>query len=202
VGHRARDQQQIGMTRRGHEAQAEALEIVERIVEGVDLELASRLQEPASNLADRQAAAETFLRERVDLAGELRQPVGARIRPLHRARSAQQVFSDDFPHGALSLLHCHSRTSGVTREVDVHASPSHATISERKSSNLPPGPRGNLLEVAEGDAEGMAEATDHAGTDAALVVRREGLGGHDAHFQMVEGVLHDLKLRHRRVLEN
>src|SRR5262249_51787504 len=101
AGHRAGDQQQIGMARRGDEAQTEALEVIEWIAEGVDLELAS-VARAGIDLADRQTAAETLLRQCFDLAGEFPERRIARARPLHRARTAQQVFSDDFPHGDAS----------------------------------------------------------------------------------------------------
>jgi hypothetical protein len=55
--HRAGDQQHVGVARRGDEAQAEALEVVEGVVEGVDLELAA-VAGAGIDLADRQAAAE------------------------------------------------------------------------------------------------------------------------------------------------
>ena len=50
-------QQHVGMARRGDEAQAEPLEIVERVAERMDFELAA-VARAGIDLADRQAAAE------------------------------------------------------------------------------------------------------------------------------------------------
>ena len=40
-GDRSRDEQHVGVARRGHEAQAETLQVVEDVVERMDLELAA-----------------------------------------------------------------------------------------------------------------------------------------------------------------
>ena len=56
LGDRAGDQQHIGMPRRGDEAQAEALQVVERVVERVDFQLAA-VAGAGVHLADRQASA-------------------------------------------------------------------------------------------------------------------------------------------------
>ena len=61
VGHGAGDQQSIGMSRRGHEAQAEAFEIVEGVVEGMNFQLAA-IAGTGVHLANRQAAAEPLAR--------------------------------------------------------------------------------------------------------------------------------------------
>ena len=69
LGHRTGDQQHVGMARRGDETEAEALEIVEGVVEGVDLELAA-VAGAGIDLADRQAAAEPAARGGVERGGE------------------------------------------------------------------------------------------------------------------------------------
>ena len=56
-GHRAGDQQHIGMAGRGHEFQAETLDVVDRIVDGVDLQLAA-IAGSGIDLADGQGPAE------------------------------------------------------------------------------------------------------------------------------------------------
>ena len=65
LGDRAGHQQHVGMARRGDEAQAEALEIVEGVVERVDLELAA-VAGAGIDLADREAAAEPPPRGAID----------------------------------------------------------------------------------------------------------------------------------------
>ena len=69
------------MARRGDEAQAEALEIVEGIVERMDFQLAA-VAGAGIDLADREAAAEPAPRGAIDAAGELGQ------RRIVRARAA------------------------------------------------------------------------------------------------------------------
>ena len=71
-------EQHVGMAGRGDEAQAEAFEIVEGIVQRVDLELAA-VARAGIDLADRQAAAEPPARRAIDARGELgeRRVVGA-----------------------------------------------------------------------------------------------------------------------------
>ena len=58
------------MARRGDEAQAEAFEIVERVVERVDFQFAA-VAGAGIDLADRQAAAEPPARRAVEARGEL-----------------------------------------------------------------------------------------------------------------------------------
>ena len=65
LGDRAGHQQHVGVARRGDEAQAEALEVVEGVVERVDLQLAA-VAGAGIDLADRQAAAEPAARGAVD----------------------------------------------------------------------------------------------------------------------------------------
>ena len=77
LGHRPGHHQHVGMARRGDEAQAEALEVVERVVERVDLQLAA-VAGAGVDLADRQAAAEPAARRAVDA---WRQARPARPRP-------------------------------------------------------------------------------------------------------------------------
>ena len=60
------------MARRGDEAQAEALQVVERIVERVDLQLAA-VAGAGIDLADRQAAAEPAPRRALDVRRRVRQ---------------------------------------------------------------------------------------------------------------------------------
>ena len=64
--HRSGDHQHIGMARRGDEAQAEAFQVVERVVECVDLQFAA-VAGAGVDLADRQAAAEPALRRAVEV---------------------------------------------------------------------------------------------------------------------------------------
>ena len=58
------------MAGRGHEAQAEALEIVEGVVERVDLQLAG-VARAGVDFADGEAAAEPCAGGAIDLAGKL-----------------------------------------------------------------------------------------------------------------------------------
>jgi hypothetical protein len=64
------DHQHVGVPERGDEAQAEAFQIVEGIVERMDFQLAT-VAGAGVHLADRQAAAEPPPRRRVELGGEL-----------------------------------------------------------------------------------------------------------------------------------
>jgi hypothetical protein len=63
LGDGAGDHQHVSMARGGDTAQAEALQIVESIVEGVDLELAA-VAGAGVDLADRQRAAQAAARGR------------------------------------------------------------------------------------------------------------------------------------------
>ena len=57
MGHRPGDEQHVGVARRGDEPDAEALDVVDRVVERVDLQLAA-VARSGVDLADRQRAAE------------------------------------------------------------------------------------------------------------------------------------------------
>jgi hypothetical protein len=83
--HWAGDKENVGMARRGHELDAEAFNVIERVVEGVDLELAT-IARPGIHLPDRQAAGESPLDDLLDLGTE----------DIHRNIAARlDVFSDD-----------------------------------------------------------------------------------------------------------
>ena len=75
---RAGDEQHVGMARRGDEAQAEALEVVEGVVERVDFQLAA-VAGAGIDLADGEAAAEPAPRRAIDAR---RQSLRARRRPV------------------------------------------------------------------------------------------------------------------------
>ncbi len=114
LGHRPGDQQHVGVARRGDEAQAEALEVVEGVVERVDLQLAA-VAGAGIDLADREAAAEPPARGALDAGGELgqRRVVG----PRRRARSAAAGtgFEEQLAHGA--SLEVVARVGAVERFV-------------------------------------------------------------------------------------
>ena len=57
-GHRAGDQQEIGMARRGHEAKPQPFERVIGVIQGVDLELTA-VAGAGIDVADREAVPET-----------------------------------------------------------------------------------------------------------------------------------------------
>ena len=85
LGDRAGHQQHVGMARRGDEAQAEALEIVEGVVERVDLELAA-IAGAGIDLADGEAAAELPPRGAIEICRKLGQ--GRVVGRRRAARSA------------------------------------------------------------------------------------------------------------------
>src|SRR5262249_18348761 len=66
--HRACDEQDVGMARRGHEAQPEALDIVECVVERMDFQLAA-VAGPGIYPEDRKAPPEPAARGGVDARG-------------------------------------------------------------------------------------------------------------------------------------
>ena len=70
LGDRTGHQQHVGMARRSDEAQAEALEIVEGVLQRVDLQLAA-VARAGIDLADRERAAEPALGRKIDAAGKL-----------------------------------------------------------------------------------------------------------------------------------
>ena len=87
--HRPGDQQHIGMARRGDKAQPEPLEVVERIVQRVDFQLAA-IARAGIDLADRQAAAEPSAGGAVDLLGEFGEgDITCRRRRLGQRRRCQ-----------------------------------------------------------------------------------------------------------------
>ena len=69
AGHRAGDQQHVGMARRGREPQAEPLDVVDRIVERMDFELAA-VARPGIDLPDGDRAAEQAPPARRERAAE------------------------------------------------------------------------------------------------------------------------------------
>ena len=68
--HRSRHHEHIGMARRGDEAQAEPFEVIERVCQSVDFELAA-VAGTGIDLADRQRAAKAGARCPVDVSGQL-----------------------------------------------------------------------------------------------------------------------------------
>ena len=89
------------MAGRGDEAQAEAFQIVEGIVEGVDLELAA-VAGAGVDLADRQRAAEPTARGAVDALRELGEArIVGRGRRLGEG-GLEQALEQQLAHGALS----------------------------------------------------------------------------------------------------
>jgi hypothetical protein len=69
-GDRTGHQQHIGMARRGDEAQAESLEVIEHVAERVDLELAP-VAGPRIDLADRERSPEPPARGLIHARGQL-----------------------------------------------------------------------------------------------------------------------------------
>jgi hypothetical protein len=93
--------QHVGMARRGHEAQAEALQVVEGVSQRVDLELAA-IARSGVDLADRQRAAEPAARCPVDAARELGEArIVGRGRRLGEG-GLEQALEQQLAHGALS----------------------------------------------------------------------------------------------------
>src|SRR5690606_19746080 len=90
-------QQYIGVTRRGHEAEAETLEIVIDVVERVDFELAA-IAGARVHLANGQAAAEHSARARLKSLRQLRQHgiIGRRARLGQRA--TDQILEQELAH--------------------------------------------------------------------------------------------------------
>src|SRR5262249_18285787 len=112
-GDRAGDHQNVGMPWRGNEAQPEALEIIEGVVERVNLQLAA-VAGTSIDLADRQTAAEPAPCHRVKFAGELRQRRMVSSRRRFGERPAQHALKQSPSHlSALSpvahTLHRHRR---------------------------------------------------------------------------------------------
>jgi hypothetical protein len=83
--------------RRGDETQPEPLEIVDRVVERVDLELAA-VAGAGIDLADRQAAAEPRARRGGEPAAELAQLRLVHRRRVDRQRLRDQGAAEDLPH--------------------------------------------------------------------------------------------------------
>src|SRR5262245_21827308 len=88
------------MARGGDDAQAETLEIVEGIVEGVDFELAA-VAGAGVDLTDREAAAEPFARGTVDTPRELGQRRVVLSRCRLGERRSQQALEQDAAHEAI-----------------------------------------------------------------------------------------------------
>jgi hypothetical protein len=76
LGHRSGHEQHVGMARRGDEADAETLEVVERVAQRMDLELAA-VAGAGVDLADRERAAEPPAGGAVHFGGDLGQDVVA-----------------------------------------------------------------------------------------------------------------------------
>ena len=99
------------MARRGDEAQAEAFQVVERVVERVDFQFAA-VAGAGIHLADRQAAAEPPLRRAVEVARRARQGPDRGHRFCHGRAQALEERSQHGPSrsmGACSLPPAPSR---------------------------------------------------------------------------------------------
>jgi len=86
------------MARRGDKSQAEALEVVEGVVERVDLKLAA-VAGPGIDRADRQAAAEPAPRDAVERGSELGNARILRNRRGLGQGTAEETFEEDPAHG-------------------------------------------------------------------------------------------------------
>ena len=95
-GHRAGDHQDIGVAGGGDEAQAEALQVVDHIVERVDFQLAA-IARTGIDLPDRQAAAQPRARGPVKRLASSSMPASAASGPFMvagpRRRLRAMVFS-------------------------------------------------------------------------------------------------------------
>ena len=97
LGHRTGNKQHIGVPRRGDEANAKSLEVVERIVEGVDFELAA-VAGSGVDLANCQAAAQASARGAIEASCELIHcSVAQRWRRLGERR-AKHTLEKQFAH--------------------------------------------------------------------------------------------------------
>src|SRR5262249_28487897 len=90
-GDRAGDQQHVGVARRGHETQPESLEIVERVVERMDLELAT-VARPGIDLANREAATQALPRGTSHAGRELDERGFILARRRFRQRTAKEAL--------------------------------------------------------------------------------------------------------------
>jgi hypothetical protein len=86
------------MARRGDEAEAEALEIVERVVERMDLQLAA-IAGAGIDLADRQAAAEPAACGRIETSRQRRQIRILACRRRLGERRAKKTLKEQLAHG-------------------------------------------------------------------------------------------------------
>src|SRR5262245_8867095 len=101
-GHRPGHQQHVGVPRRCDEAQAEAFEVVEGVVERVDLELAA-VAGASIDLTNRQAAAEPTPGSAIDARAQLGQRLLAGDRRRLGERTAQEALEQNPTHSLISL---------------------------------------------------------------------------------------------------
>ncbi len=86
------------MTRRGDEAQAEALDVVECIAQRMDFELAT-VAGSGVDLADREAATELLPGDAPQPASKIRDHRQIRIGPRLGERQSDQAFEQELAHG-------------------------------------------------------------------------------------------------------
>jgi hypothetical protein len=97
LGHRAGDEQDVGMARRGDETDAEALEVVEGVIEGVDLQLAT-IAGAGIDLSDRETAAEPPARGTVECRCQLGDRAVVRHRWAFTQRRLEQAGQEQLAH--------------------------------------------------------------------------------------------------------
>src|SRR5262249_51948277 len=104
-GDRAGDQQHVGMPGRCHETQPESLEIVERVVERVNLELAP-IARPGIDLADREAAPQALPRGALDARRELGERRFVLVRRRFRQGAAKEALEQGSAHARSPYRSC------------------------------------------------------------------------------------------------
>jgi hypothetical protein len=98
LGHGTGDQQHVGVARRGDEADAEPLEVVEDVAQRVDLQLTA-VAGTGVDLADRKRAAKPPAGGMVHLRGELAQRLVAGLRRALRQGGPEQAEQQGTAHG-------------------------------------------------------------------------------------------------------
>jgi hypothetical protein len=101
AGDRTGDQQDVGVARRGDEADAESLQIVESVVERVDLEFTA-VAGASIHFADGEAAAEPTVRRPVQALRQLRQTILVGSRCGFRQWSVEQAAENNLAHAQRS----------------------------------------------------------------------------------------------------
>ena len=177
------DQQHVGMARRGGEPDAEALDVVDRVVERVDLQLAA-VARAGIDLADGDRAPEQFPRTRLERApelgerrighrrradrhrpGEKRSEAAAcawlqvvpRIRAVERFVAEREVGDDvAFDRGFEQRPLEPRRVAGVAaRDPSARARRSHTNRSPRNASTIATPSRGSAM-IGTGTRSGPA----------------------------------------------